>query len=166
MLLLAAAVVVPLFGLSRLLGARGYEFRLAALGLAVPGLMLMAPELDQAYATITASALYLGLRGLRTPYPASGGLWAAGAGATLALGIFCSWGLAVLLPALALLALVGAVGSRKMLFATGPPDASRVSWPHLAAWAAGLLAGMALVLSLLEALAPFDLPAIFQHNSS
>ena len=71
MLLAASAIVVPLFGLARRLGPPGYEFRLAGLGLALPGLMLMSPEFDQVYATVTVVAMYLGLcglSGLRLPW--------------------------------------------------------------------------------------------------
>jgi hypothetical protein len=165
LLLLAAAVVAPLFGIARLLGADAYKYRLAALGIALPGLMLMAPLLDQVYATVTASVTYLALRALGASGPASGGLWAAGAGAMLAIGMFGSWGLAVLLMALALLGFAGLALSRGMLFGAEAAT-QRLPWTHILGCGTGLVAGMALVLSLLEALAPFDLAAIFAHNLS
>jgi len=49
-LLLASLTILPPFGLARLLGPSGYEFRAGGLGLVLPGLVLMVLAFDQAYA--------------------------------------------------------------------------------------------------------------------
>ncbi|MFL5731660.1 MAG: hypothetical protein ACJ78Q_00550 [Chloroflexia bacterium] len=163
LLLLSAAVVVPLFGLARLLGPPGSEFRLAALGLALPGLMLMAPEFDQLLATIAAAAVLFGLRGLLARDPAVAGLWGLAAGIAVALGLFFSWGLA------ALLVVIGCLGAAAWFFSRSvlvPQESER---PRLAAvellpWGGGIVAGVIVPLAALQFGARLDLAYVFQYN--
>jgi hypothetical protein len=163
LLLLSAAVVIPLFGLARRVGPPGLEFRLAALGLALPGLMLMAPEFDQIFATLAAAALYAGLRGLLAPNPVAAACWAAAAGLTIALGLFFSWGLAALAVALALLALACLALSRRALVTT-QPDLARLAPAQLFAWGGALAAGTILPLAALALATNLDLLYILQYN--
>jgi hypothetical protein len=161
MLILASAVVVPLFGIARLLGPPGMEFRLAALGLALPGLMLMSPLFDQVYATITASALFLALKSLQARGP-SAGLLASACGAVLALGIFFTWALGAIALVVAALAFAFYLGSGRLSLLAYSDERPRLL--QLLPWIAGLAAGFIVPVAALEALAQPDLLRIFEHN--
>ena len=56
-LALAIGLVVPLFGLARLLGPPQAVYRLAGLGLTLPGVMLFVPTSDQVLMLALAMAL-------------------------------------------------------------------------------------------------------------
>jgi hypothetical protein len=162
-LVLSAMVVLPAYGLARRLGPRGYEFRRAALGLALPGLMLMAPQFDQVLALVSATALYLGLRGLASTRTVAVALCAWTAGAVIALGLLLSWAVGVMGVILLTLGLVCAAASRRALFLRESAR-PRMTFGEGVAWAAGLAAGVLLPLALLYFVAQVDLPGILQHN--
>lgn len=64
LLLLAALVVVPLYGCARALGKSAQEaVPLAALGILIPGVLVFAPGFDSIYPTAAAAMLYCALRG-------------------------------------------------------------------------------------------------------
>jgi hypothetical protein len=158
-------VVIPLFGLARLLGPRGYEFRLAGLGLALPGLMLMSPEFDQVLATITAAALYTGVRGLITPRAFSAAVWGAATGILLAAGLLLSWALAVFLVVLGLLGLGCAIFTRRTLLAREPEQSALPTAGQLLAWGSALAAGLAGSFVMLTLATRIDLVRIFEYNT-
>jgi len=163
MLLVASLVVVPLYGIARLLGPAGWEFRLAALGLALPGLMLMAPMFDQVYATLAALALYLALRSLSVPGPLAG-IRAAGAGAVLALGILFTWALGTIAVVVAAVGAAYYLEGGRLRFFAGGTRRPKSGLHGLLIWGMGLIAGFIVPIALLEALAQPDLIHIFNHN--
>lgn len=151
-LLGAALIVIPLYGLARRLAQGQWTILLAALGLVVPGILLMSPEFDQLYATATAALFYLAIRGL------TGGknqaAWGAAAGLWFALWLYWSFGLWVLVGPLFLLALSVALGLM--------PGPVHRRWRYVAVWAAGLTVGVALPWALLWGLFQFDVPRVVQ----
>jgi hypothetical protein len=163
LLLFASAVVVPLFGLARLLGPPGHEFRLAALGLTLPGLLLMTPEIDQVLALITAGALYLGLRGLMATSAFRSAFWSVAVGVVLSVGLFTSWAIAVLLPVLGALGLAAIALSRTALFPCheGPQWFTALQW---LAWVGGLAGGLLAPLALITITTGIDLNQILTAN--
>jgi hypothetical protein len=164
-LVLASLIVVPLFGLARILGPSGYEFRLAGLGLTLPGLMLMTPEFDQVFALVSALAVYLGLRGLRARNAGAAWPWAAAAGIVISAGLLFSWALVVVLAAVAALGVIWAIAWRSRLFATDSGLSHNLS-SQFAAWLAALGAGAILPLVTLALTTGTNLLYILQYNLS
>ena len=112
-LLGAALIVFPLYGLARLLAGDEHALALAALGAVLPAVALMSPEFDQLYGTFAATLLLIGLTGLAAR--GGTGLWGFAAGLFLAFCLFWSIGLAVLaapLAAFALIKVAGLAGNR------------------------------------------------------
>ena len=162
-LLLAAATVLPLFALARLLAPRGYAFRLAALGIVLPGLVLMAPEFDQVFAFIAACAIYCAVRGLLSNDALAGMLWGGTAGFLVAVGLYFSWAFITLLLALALIGLVCAIGGKGVI-REGETGTTREGVAGFGAWLIGLGTGVVLPLALLMAFTGVDLVYIFRYN--
>ena len=123
-LLGAALAVVPCYGLARLVAGRGMALRLAALGVTLPGLLLVSPQFDQCYGTLTALLLLLVLWGRRAQTSVAAVLRGALLGAVWAIGLSFTLALWVLAIPMALLAVF-----------FGP----RVSLSRLAAGVAGVL---------------------------
>ncbi|HEX6606944.1 MAG TPA: hypothetical protein VF276_08530, partial [Chloroflexia bacterium] len=162
-LLLAATLVLPLYGLARLLAPRAPPWWLAGLAVAVPGVLLMAPEFDQGLGLVTAGALYCGLRGLRTSQPGRAVAWAATAGLILAVGLFFTWAPVVLFGAFVGLGFLAWGYGRSALFA--PADTGgRLPARQVVAWLAALVAATALVELVLTVGLGFDLPYVLQYN--
>ncbi len=86
-LLLAAAIVVPAYGLAKLLAGRS-SLRLAVVGLLLPGLLLTSVGFDQIYATFTAGIMFLFLLALMRPREAM--RWGCAAGLAWAVAMFFS----------------------------------------------------------------------------
>ena len=160
-LLLTALLVMPLYGLARRLGPPGGAWRGVALGVALPGVLLMAPEFDQVLALVTATTLYCALRGLATEQVGRAVGWGAAAGLALAGGLFLSWALLVVIGAVGLLGLIGWAAGRSALFPT--PAGGRVTSRHLAAWLGALL-GAILAFAALVAALGLDVPGVLTYN--
>jgi hypothetical protein len=94
MLLGAALIVFPLYGLAGRLSGGRYPLPLAALGALVPGILLMSPEFDQVNATASAVLFYLALRGLEVERRNM--LWGLTGGILYGFAIYGSYGLWVL----------------------------------------------------------------------
>jgi hypothetical protein len=162
-LLLAATLVLPLYGLARLLAPRAPPWWLAGLAVAVPGVLLMAPEFDQGLGLVTAGALYCGLRGLRTSQRRAAAAWAGAAGIILAVGLFFTWAPVVLFGVFVGLGFLAWGYGRSALFA--PADTgSRLPARQVAAWLAAFVVGTALVELVLTVGLGFDLPYVLQYN--
>ncbi|HUS16093.1 MAG TPA: hypothetical protein VM536_13930 [Chloroflexia bacterium] len=162
-LLGAALLVVPLYGLARRLAGPPHALPLAALGLVLPGVLLMAPEFDQVFGTLVAALLYLCLRGLASPERA--GWWGLVTGALLALCLYWSFGLWLLVVPLGALTLMAAPGGLRLW---RQPDAAPVPplpLRSIAAWVAGGTAGTLLPWLLLWGLGRFDLPRVLALTS-
>ncbi len=152
-LLGAALVVVPLYGIARRLAGPDHALSLAALGLVLPGLVVMSPEFDQMYATFAAVLLYLALRGLSRPDRT--GVWGLGTGLVFAACLYWTFGLWVLgivLGGLAIGAVLGALDLRGVAAPLPVGAALR--------WLGGLLAGTAVPWLLLWTVGGFDLPRV------
>ena len=162
-LLLAALIVLPLYGLARILGPPGQEFRLAALGLALPGLMLMSPQFDQVLATLAAVAIYVAVRGLLAGDAFGNTMWGLTCGVVLAAGFFLSWSAAVILGAILVISLACLLFSRRVLVSRqlDEPDISLSRWGW---WLVGLLDGVAVPLLLVYTVGHTDLLYIFNFN--
>jgi hypothetical protein len=149
-LLSAAAVVFPLYGLARRLAGQELALPLAALGTVVPALVLMSPEFDQLYGTLAAGLVYLGVRGLQASH--NNLWWGFGAGLFFAFSTYWSFGMLILAAPLVLL-LVAAM-------------AGRVGWrlPRRAAlsWLLGLSLGSGLPWALLWSIGGFHLVSVLQ----
>jgi hypothetical protein len=137
-MLLAALIVLPLFGLARRLAGERLALPLAALGLVTPAMLHFAPVYDQLWALAAATLLYVALRGLADERHATA--WGLVAGAVLAIATYGSFNvlvLAVVLAAMAVAALAGRLPA-------GPAGAARASRRHLVGWLAGLAVATAL----------------------
>lgn len=148
-----ALIVLPLYGLARLIAGRRPAIPLAALGLMVPGITLMSPEFDQFYAVAACVLLYLTLRGLRSA--THGVLWGLAAGIWFAGCLYWSFGLLALGLSVAILALLAGIG--RLWPAAGGPGPG---WRHLLPWALGIAAGALVPWFLLWSAGEFDLPQV------
>ena len=162
-LLLAAALCMPMYGLARRVGRPGLVWPLTGLAVVIPGVLLMAPEFDQDLPLVTAAALYCALRGLGTERAGPAGAWAGAAGIVLAGGVFFTWTIAVVLPALVVLGLVSWGWGRAVLFAPGGPI-GRIAARQLARWLLGLGTGVAVVELFLAFVMRVDLLYLLQYN--
>jgi hypothetical protein len=108
LLLMGAAITIPLYFLARFLAGGDVALPLAGLGAVVPAAELMSPEFDQFYGTLAALALYAGLRGLGAPR--SAGQWGLCAGLLVAFGLFWTLFLGIVIGALILLLLPAVAG--------------------------------------------------------
>lgn len=162
-LTIAAMVVIPLFGLARLLGPPGYEFRLAGLGLALPGLMLMVPEFDQVLATVAAVALYVGLRGILATDALSGAVLGVACGFVIAVGMFFSWSLTSQLLLVAAIGFCVFLGGKRIIvnWVVASPRVPVGVWLP---WLVGLVGGVAVPLLLVWLTTGTDLLYIFTYN--
>jgi hypothetical protein len=154
-LLGAAAIVIPLYGLARRLGAQELALPLAALGVVVPGLILMSPEFDQLYGTFTAVLLYLSLRGLATPR--HHGRWGFVAGLFFAFCVYWSFGLGVLVVPLGLLALAAAGGWLNQVSSIPGQPTGRLPVAAVIRWIVGFGLGSGLPWGLLWSVGRFHL---------
>ncbi len=152
MLLLAALVVLPLYGLARLLGGPEQALRGAAAGIALPGLIVMSPELDQVYATFTAGVLLLLLLGVARPRQAL--RWGFLAGLAWSFGLYFSLALEVVLAPLAFLVLAAILG----FHATGDGERRTLRW--LGLWLGALVAGVVAPWIALRLAGHFDILAV------
>ena len=162
-LLLASMLVLPLFGLARLVGPPGYEYLLSGLGLALPGLMLMSPQFDQVLATLAASAAYLGLQGLKAHSTGQTIAWALAAGLVVGIGMLFSWAFGTVGLILVVLGLACLLGSRELLFARDWQPA-KLPFRQGAVWVVCVGLGAALLLVGLVVVAGLDLPYILKYN--
>jgi hypothetical protein len=162
-LLIAAAIVVPLYGLARMLSSPSLTLPMAALGAVIPGLILMSPQCDQVYGTLAACIFCLALYGLRRP--GKHGWWGAGAGLLLAGGLYFSLALAVL--GLPLAALAGAfiLGLPGVGADTAGTLCVRARAKHAIVWLVGLSLGVAIPWALLTILGRFPLLDVLQSAS-
>lgn len=149
-LLGAAGIVVPLYGLARRVAGSDRALPLAALGAILPGVLLMSPEFDQLFGTMAAVLFYLALGGLGAARGHAA--WGLRTGLFFAGCLYGSFGLLVLGGVLAALAGGAALGWL--------PAAGRVPWRVAAAWLGGLALGTAGPWALLWGLGEFDLPRV------
>jgi hypothetical protein len=143
MLLLAALSVVPLYLLGRRLAGRKTALLIAGLGVVLPGLALMSPELDQAYALISGSTLVLAVFGLETRRGGVRVISGASAGLLMALGLFFTFGLVVWVLVLAGIAGAYVLGIPLSSAETGPGSAMDRA-RRAVIWGGALLLGLAL----------------------
>ena len=141
-LLLAATIVIPLYGIGRRLGSSKFALPLASLGVVIPGIVLMSPEFDQIYAVFSAWLLYLAIRGLT----ASTGrfLWGLAAGLLFAFCLFWSIGLAVLAIPLILFVPVALRGQLVRKTSGAEQDSIRLTPGSALRWLLGLSLGCAI----------------------
>jgi hypothetical protein len=162
-LLGAAAIVIPLYGLARRLGKPELALPLAALGVVVPGLILMSPEFDQLYGTFAAALLYLSLRGLATPR--RNGRWGLVAGLLFAFCLYWSFGLAVLALPLGVLALAAARGWLQQINTTSRQPMNHLPLGAVFRWLVGVGLGSGMPWLALWTLGGFHLLAVLRIAS-
>jgi hypothetical protein len=159
-LLAAAAIVIPLYGLARRLAGAESALPLTALGTVLPGLILMSPEFDQIYGTLAAGLFYFGVRGLSTRHHS--GWWGLGSGLLFAICLYWSFGLWVLAIPLILLAIAALAG----IFSIGvsPLGTTPDQLPARAVvtWMLGLALGAVTPWALLWDLGRFNLFAVIR----
>jgi hypothetical protein len=141
-LLIAAGIVLPLYGLANLVAGKGIALPLAALGVVLPGLILMSPEFDQVYGTFAAVLFYLAFRGLNAPKNHQ--WWGFCTGILFSVCLYGSFGLWYLSVPLVLFALFAYSGTLQI------PDLNRASqrvklpFKAVIAWLLGLFVGTTL----------------------
>lgn len=155
-LLLAAMIVIPAYGVARNLAGAKHAPALAALVLTIPGLMLMAPELDQVYAALASLALLLTLWSLQSVAVGLRVAWSAAAGLVMATGLYFTMGLVVWIALLLCLSLADLFG---MLL--GPTSALPLPWGERSGrwvgWAVGFSGGIIGPFLLLNVLFGFNM---------
>ncbi len=104
-LLWSACVVVPCYFIARRVAGPARALFLSSFGVLIPSIVLVSPQLDQVYAMLSATVLACALEGTATR-PRLFGLLA---GLTLAVAIFFSYGVWILIAPLALLLIGSAV---------------------------------------------------------